>query len=435
MKQRLFLLIFLHILLLYKITYIAWPENLLWPYLNLHGLKFYTDIFYIYPPLYVTILSLFDRFAGVSPASLQVLSYLVIGLTDILLWFVSGKRYLPLLIYIPLQIFFEGNGLWPDQLLAPIFLGAYWCHQNKKYFFLGLLLGLALLTKQTAGYFVLGLFLLTKSLKVVPGLAAALFLVIAYFVFNNNFGGFFEDGIRYILTYHAGNSLQVLWPNKSQLIVTGLVFLPALVIGLQSRRRLLLLTLLAALGIFTRFEYFHLQPALPFAAMLLSGSLLTIPFLAVFAFLFLRFFVSNSSLPARFVTADILANAKTVNSVIAPGSRTFFFNSWDHYYYLTDTLPAGNYFVSQTPWNWSYPGVEEKFIRIMETDKPKHVVMGSCFQLKNVCYRPEKIAVYLNRNYREVLKLSDGTGIFEYNPVRPGQELQAKNGQEDINAE
>lgn len=427
--KRLGLLIFLHILLLYKITYIAWPENLLWPYLNLHGLSFYTNIFYIYPPLYVALLSLFDRFFGISLFSLQTLSYFTVIVTDFLLWRISNKRYWPLFIYVPLQIFFEGNGLWPDQLLAPIFLAAYWSFQKKKYFLLGVLLGLALLTKQTAAYFALGIFLMSRPVKVIPGLVLTLLLGVVYLVFNNSFRAFFDETLRYILTYHAGNSLQVLLPNKSQLIAVGLVFLPAIIIGRKSRRQLLALTLLSALGVFTRFEYFHLQPALPFAALLLSQGFVALPFLAIFTFLFLRFYVSNFGLSPRFLTADILTNAQTVNTVIPPGSRTFFFNTWDHYYYLTDTLPAGDFFVSQTPWNWSYPGIEEKFIRIMEDEKPQYVVLGNCFQINNRCYRPEKIAAYIEANFREALKLSDGTGVFEYNPVRPGQELQSVNCQ------
>lgn len=426
------IIILAHILLLSQLQYIAWPENFLWPYFNFSGLTFYKDIFYIYPPFYVILLSGWFKIVGLSLLNLQVISYAVIGLTDWLLYVAAKKKLWPLLIYIPLQIFFEGNGLWPDQLLAPIFLAGWLLFTSKKYFYLGIVLGLAMLTKQTAAYFALGLALISFKNwgRMLSGALCVLALFTVYFIFSNNFTNFWQQTVVYIFSHHIGNSLQTLWPNRQQIIAVGLIYIPAVFLGIKSKRRPeILLMLLASLGIFTRFEYFHLQPALPFAVILLSSGTISVPFLLIFLFLFGKFLIRSYHLPPRFYTPDLLVNAATINQFIPPGSKTLIINSWDHYYYLTGTLPIGNFFFSSTPWNWSYNNLQEKEVATLEKEQPKYVVYGDCFRIDNICHQPKIIGSYIKNRYEEVLKLPDGTGIFENNPVSLGQEVQPPNSQ------
>lgn len=343
----------------------------------------------------------------------------MIGLTDWLLYLVAGKKIWPVLIYIPLQIFFEGNGLWPDQLLAPLFLAAWLFFSQKKFFLLGITLALALLTKQTAAYFVFGLALIAiKSWRRL--LVGGIFVFILagfYFAISNNFADFWQQTVVYIFSYHVGNALQTLWPNRQQIIITVLVFLPAIAIGIKNNWRLVVLMVLAGLGIFTRFEYFHLQPALPFAALILGESFFARPFFLIFALIFIKSAVRTIDLPPRFYTSDILTNAKAINFLIPRGDRTLIINSWDHYYYLTGTLPVGNFFFSSTPWNWSYDNLQQKEVEILSREQPKFVVFSSCFRISDICYEPGIIDLFIKSHYRQVLKLPDGTGIFENNPV------------------
>ncbi len=411
-----------HILLLLCTRYIAWPENLLWPHLSFHNLALYKDIFFIYPPLYFEIISVFSNFFGLTLISLISLSYLNIIFTDTLLYFVGKKRILPLIIFIPLQIFFEGNAFWPDQLLAPIFLAGWLCFQHKKYFLLGLFLGLALITKQTAAYFIFGIFILfifskaklKNYVKLLIGSLIPIIILILYLIFNQNYREFFEQTIIYIFSYHTKNTLQILWPNKQQIISTLLIFFPVL---FSKNYKLIFLAILASLGIFTRFEYFHLQPALPFIALILSETFVSIPFLLVFAVLFIRFVFTSHGLPTRFYDTELKNNARKINLYIPAGSKALFINTWDHYYYLTNTIPLGNFFYSSTPWNWEYGDLQVKTVEILKREKPKYVVYGSCFKINEICYQPAIVKDYIKANYKQVSETSDGTGIFEYNPV------------------
>lgn len=428
--KKLLFLIILHIGLLSFIQYTAWPENLLWPYLGLHGSNLYKDVFYIYTPLYFWLLTAWDKITGVNLSSLVFINYLIIGVTDILIYRVS-KNIKAVLLYVPLQIYFEGNGFWPDQLLAPLFLLIYWAVRQKNHWLIGVVIGLALMTKQTAAYFVLGtgIMLVVKRsqvsylAKVLSGAAAVLGFVTIWLVLTGNLRPFFEETIKYVLTYHAGNMVETIWPTKYQIVVMLLVFGPATLIGLWRKKiAIVALMFLAALGIFTRFSYFHLQPALPFVALLLAENLgLTVLPYLVFLFIFVRAYLRDWRQPPRFLGNSDYQNALEINQYVRPGERTLIIASQDHYYYLTNTLPVGGFFVSSTPWNLNYPGIQERYIENLTKYRPNFVFLGKCMWEKGVCYQPEKIRDYTLNNFRRVSELPDGTGVFENNPVGVAQ--------------
>lgn len=410
--KKLIILVTIHILLLSVLRFTAWPENLLWPYLNFHGLNYYRDIFVLYPPFYWLTLNLTYGFFGLSLVSLKLLSYVVIIVTDILLYLAAGRKISALLFYIPLQIFFDGNGIWVDHLLAPLFLGVYLALTRKKYFLLGLLLGLALITKQTAVYILVPIIIFLRSdwRKIFPALVLPLIFTVVFLIFTNGLQGFFNSTIHYILTYHTRDPYQSQWPTISQFIATCVVFLPAI---FTRNRQLQFFTFFGALGIFTRFEYFHLQPALPFLALIFSSTFIIFPFYLIFTIIFVKFFIRDLSNQNRFFTPDYYTTAKEINSYVPSGGRTLFINTWDHYYYLTGTLPAGNFFVPSAPWTLNYDGIQNKLI----SSTPEYIFYNSCFATKNICYEPEKFKNFLVANYKRISKLSDGTGVFQYNPV------------------
>lgn len=343
---------------------------------------------------------------------MQAFSYLIIAATDILLYFAAKKKIWPVLVYIPLQIFFEGNGMWPDQLLAPLLLICYLSLKSKNYFLLGLFLGLALLTKQTAIYFVVAVLLLPgHRIKILLGVFSPIILTFIYLLVNQTWPAFYEQTIVYIFGYHVGNIAQQLWPNLVQTIVMAIVFLPGLATGvLQKNFLLVALTVFASLGMFTRFSYFHLQPALPFLALLITSKLLAVPAFA----LMIIFLSKNLFLEPKFLNQQILDNAKAISQYIPPGEKTLILSSHDHYYWLTKTRPVGNFFTTSTPWNLAYPGVSEKIIAGLVADHPKYIVFEK---------GPAEATGYILGNYQPMLKLADGASIFEYNPVGLGQKL------------
>lgn len=403
--MKLILLIILHLLLSGIVRYIAWPENLLWPYLYNHGFKLYDNIFYIYTPLY---------FYSLIFLPILLHSYLIIIVTDILLFLAGKRKFLPLLLFIPLQIYFEGNGSWPDQMLVPLFLTAYLLFNRQRYFLTGIVLATALLTKQTALYFTL-LFLRPR---VILGL---FFVMLPFLIFQNQ--NFYDQTINYIFSHHFANTSQTLLPTVSQFIVVAVVFLPAIV-GKDSR--LILLMLAASLGVFTRFGYFHLQPALPFTALLLSKKP---KFMLLFLPVFFLFLKNNLGASPKFLEPKFYQAAREINKYIKPGEKTLILNYWDHYYYLTNTVPIGNFFISSTPWNLTYPGIEEKILSFLRRETPEYIVYSDCALAQNTCFKPLKIDEHIRNNYQKILELPDRAGIFKYDPVGLPQKLQSPEAQ------
>jgi len=403
------LTVFAHIVFLVNFRYLAWPENFVWPYLNSQGFSLYNSIFFIYPPLYFWLLAIWGKFFSISLISLISLNYLVIALTDLLLFFAAKRKILPVLLFIPLQIFFEGNGFWPDQLLAPLFLAAYLSLQNKKYFLVGIFLGVSLITKQTAAYFILVVFLVTNFRfwpKIIFGLLIPVVITLISLISLNSLIPFFQQTIIYIFSFHAKNQLQQLWPNLTQTLVMTAIFGPPLLLGLVKKKYLLVfLTIAASLGMFTRFSYFHLQPALPFLVLLIPP---ISPIPLIILIMFSRFLIINFHLSPKFLEPQVITTAQIINHYLPPGSKTLILTSNDHYYWLTKTIPVGNFFTTSTPWNLAYPNIEDRIIRSLEIEQPKFVVISD---------KDNKIAAYIRKKFVKILKLPDGSGIFENYPV------------------
>jgi hypothetical protein len=423
--RKLIIVLSAHIILLCLVRFIAWPENLLWPYLNQNGVSYYKELFLIYSPIYWWSLSFFYKFFGIGLYQLMAFSWGMILITDILLFFVSKKKIWPVGLYIPLQIFFEGNGVWPDHLLAPLFLIAYWAYNQKKYFWVGVALGLSLMTKQTAAYVGIFIFALVtwqrngKALgRIILGTLLVIIAVISYLYWDGALAGFWDSAVSYILFFHSRYPLQTQLPTLAQLpTLLLLVVVVVILFFKKTTRHLVPWIVFASLGIFTRFEYFHLQPALPFIALGIGASGLAIVPYFIFLILFSRFLIHNSLVEPRFMGKDIFENARAIGEVIGHEKRLLVVNGWDHYYFLTKTLPVNNSFTPSTPWTMDYPANKEKF-RLALAAKPKFIVFNQCLLVKNICYKPQGIVEVLKKDYLERLKLSDGASVFEYHPMR-----------------
>ncbi|KKQ97003.1 MAG: hypothetical protein UT24_C0055G0007 [Candidatus Woesebacteria bacterium GW2011_GWB1_39_12] len=92
---------------------------------------------------------------------MQAFAWILFLTNDILIFLIVRKitknrlfAYLSLMFYVSTQPFLEGNMLWFDNVLVtPILMGTYLLI-NKRMFWSGVIFGLAALTKQTAGLFI-----------------------------------------------------------------------------------------------------------------------------------------------------------------------------------------------------------------------------------------------------------------------------------------
>ena len=117
MRKLILLIIGGHLFLLWFLRFTAWPEMILWPYLVNKGLKLYQDIVIIYPPIFLLGLSFLGKIFGVTLINLKIYTWILIILSDLLVYWVAKTvtkerliGIVSLTFYVLWQLFFEGNG-------------------------------------------------------------------------------------------------------------------------------------------------------------------------------------------------------------------------------------------------------------------------------------------------------------------------------------
>lgn len=250
---------------------------LLWPYLILKGWLPYKDIAIVHNPLLFTDLSIYYKIFGLGLIQLKVYTWILILFTDGLLYFVSKRlwgikvAFASLLIYIPLQFFYDGNGLWFDLALAPLALLIYFCLRKQKYLWAGIWWGVAFLTKQTAFWFLLPVFILLFKGNIFKGLKDFSKGVLIIFVptlliiyFMGIFPDFYYWTVRFGIGILPTASGQVLFPSIRQLLIAifpiALLFLARLRLHKPSTS-LILWAVFGILGVYPRWNFFIFSPA------------------------------------------------------------------------------------------------------------------------------------------------------------------------------
>ena len=437
-----------HLFLLVFLQFIAWPEMVLWPYLLDKGLLPYRDIIIVYPPALIILLALLGKIFGITLIGLKLYTWILILLTDLLIFFVTKKitdnvkvAFISLLFYVLWQPFFEGNAMWFDLVLAPLALLVFYLLWRREFLGSGILFGLAISIKQTAFWFFVPIMLtfwLTKELKpntlvkFVIGSAVLPMACLLYLVQADIFQDFFQWAINFGVFYLPRAPGQVLLPTVKNILAVGVPYgllLMAVFMfikrktGKEKSSLLLLLPLWAlfgVLGTYPRWEYFHFQPSLPFLAVVSglvisslkislkkkSNFLILLYLILIFfgtVYLQARFYRLNWQKPTRFFETDVLDGARWLKENTKSSEKIYILNSWDHLYALSDTLPAVAPLIHTLSWQLEYPGMQEKYVADLTKNKPRIVVFepyydrgwGSGIGL----YKPEKIDKFLQENY------------------------------------
>ena len=84
-------LIFIHILVLENMRFTLWPEMVVYPYLLNNGFSLYKDLVNPYPPTLILILSALTKIVGYQPQIFQLFTWILIFITDIILYNVILK--------------------------------------------------------------------------------------------------------------------------------------------------------------------------------------------------------------------------------------------------------------------------------------------------------------------------------------------------------
>jgi len=452
-----FLLIVIHYLVLTQIQFIAWPEMFSYPYLLSKGYLIYKDIINPYPPILSWILQAFYIVLGTSLFSLKAITYIFILITDLLVFKIVKKilnfqyALFSLLIYILLQSSFEGNGLWFDLALTPILLFCFYIFYNihklkdrtipKHIYLLGTYLSLAFLIKQTVGFFVIlsGLlityifrknrnlfkFLITYIISLIVPL-----LITSLIVYKN---GIFNDYLFWVFRYpfvHLQSTGFKLFPTLKQIILLIILLFPLLFFITQKIKVFIIsftgIWFLVSLSfIYPRFSYFHLQPCLPYIAILISYLLFEIKkvyqkiliysYLFIILIIFSYFFSKYFRLEPRFYNRETINISKRLNNELINAGEVFFYNTSSEFFVIGKLLPSKPW-VDTFPWYLETKEVQKNIIKALENNRIEFVVyreFGNETSFTPGSYVPSFLDQYIRNNYQQYKKISENIWILK----------------------
>lgn len=402
------ILLLVHLVFLVSLQFTAWPEMLAWPYLISEGWVPYKDIAIAHTPLLLYLLSIIYKIFGVGVIQLKIFTWIIILLTDLLVYFVTKKLWsnkialLSLAIYIPLQILYQGNGLWFDLLLAPLFLSVFYFIKQKKFIAAGVIFAVAFLTKQTSAWMLFpiafSLFINDKrnlmelEKRYVP-LAfgfVVVFLIFAVLMYAGGILGHFAYwGIEFGIFTLPSLQGQIDLPSLKEMIVAFAPFAPMALLPWLYKKdvsiEILVWIIFASLGTYPRWELFHFQPALPFVAIgiaLVINKLFrrkpTFVYIFVFALfaLFVRYLFNSFNNETRFYEPSVQQIVEIVDEHSGTEDFIYVANYWDSIYALVDNKPSTKPLIPYIPWYLNHNNLSDVIATDIKSDLPKVIVRG-----------------------------------------------------------
>lgn len=426
----------LHSILLSKISFFPYPEFFVYPYLTSKGFVPYKEILDQHFPGFMFFPVNFYSLGIREPADFRLVQYATVFISHLLLFFASLKIFkggylvfIPNILYFFYQTFLEGWVLWIDTLVTPLFLLAFLLlkKNNKSLFFAGLVLGIALLFKQTTVpliFFLIIYFLGTglplKSIfYFLLGLLPTIGLLAFYILKLGILDDFWYWTVVFNLEVFAklGRKAPTL-PAVIQLLPLYFFSFVTILKIKRKENRLISLFFTALLAfVLARFDYVHLQPSLPFALLLfgifLKNTSSKIKWIALlFQFLFILFlFVPKMHTlccgKTLFFSEKEAIIADKVRNLSSENEKVFAFATLPHIYVLADRLPPGRLFVFQFPWYMSV--AEQRVLSSLEKDQPVVVIRDLNAQvqgMKLIDYMGN-IAKFINENYKVIDKIEE----------------------------
>lgn len=417
---------------------------LAWPYLIIKGYLPYVNIAIAHTPhLLVSLASTYKIFGAGIP-SLKFYTWSLVLLTDLILFFVTNKIWgkkaavLSVVAYIIWQLFFDGNGLWFDLMLAPLALITFSFMIKKNYLWAGIFWAFMLFNKQTAVWFLIPVLfeILTEKdrlLDNIKGFVIGSAVTLAVWILGLWIWGvlpaFYEWAIKFGIVVLPRAQGQIQFPNL-KMLAAGLlpftIFVPFLLGKEQNRWSLLLWAFAGMLGAYPRFEFFHFQPAIPFLAFAVGITLSRFRgirdfrgfwgiFVAIYLigslYLFSGFFLRNWKEGTRFYEQEVKDIAVYIKENTNSNDKIFVLNWWDSIYALSGRLPATDPLVPQLSWYQEIPGIQEKEVIGFIESKPKMIILYPYTESGLSAYVPLRLYNYIQTNYKLKEKV-DGIEIL-----------------------
>lgn len=424
------LILLVHTLILTRLIYFPYPELFVYPYLTNHGLAPYSQILDQHFPGLMFLPINLDNLGMTTPEVARIWSITLALITHLLLFFIASrilksksKALLVNILYLIWQPFFEGWVLWIDNFLPLLLLPAFYFLYRRQVFLGSLLLGLAVVFKQTVIPVTLlvfmYLFLTTRSLKALVrfllGILIPVSLMIIYMISIGVFRDFWYWTIVFNLTTYAQSGTKA--PPSVGFLTRVLLVYSVSVLALfnKERRMVYILFIFIAgslVGVFERADFVHLQPSLPFVVLatvygfVKLGRLGRWVILGLYGFVLVWWLVIfyKGHLGDRVIAFDPNTQelALKIRNYTSPGEKIFIFGAEPQLYQMSDTLPAGSVFVFQFP--WFFRVVEGRILEGIIKDKPNIIVSDRTVIIEGqkITNFGKDIDQYINQNYQKI---------------------------------
>ncbi|MBI3485822.1 glycosyltransferase family 39 protein [Candidatus Daviesbacteria bacterium] len=431
-----------HLFLLLIFQFTSWPELISYPYFFSKGFVFYKDFVMPYTPGLPLILSGVISFFKFSPEALRIFTFIIILLTDLLLFFnlrLVNKTKVSLIflaVYVVLQTLFDGDMLWFDYatiafILAALFFSNKAIDKSRKRYIIlsGLFFSLAVLIKQIAFIYFFAFLILVPIIfrkeilnKFIICLAAFLLPLIIFFIYlliTNSIFDFWNWNFYYpLFEWSKFPGYVALKISRNQVLTLILPLTPLLLIFSRIKiflnKKIILafsLLLAAILAIYPRFSYFHFQPALALVFVLgfMIFNFLSENFKYLQLLIFLVVVISEVYLLGPFnINSEIRFYAESEKNLVNliknrtdKTDKIYLFGPNSSIYALTNRL-APKPWIDTFGWYMEVPGIQDQLIGGFIKDPPIVIVYspplrGNAYDLGT--YKPKKVLEYMYKNY------------------------------------
>jgi hypothetical protein len=432
----LLLVLFLHTLVLTKVTFLPYPEIFIYPYLTNHGLVPYKDIFDQHFPGLMFLPINFNNLGMVTPEAARSWMIAITLITQILIFLIGRKifksNYLALVanfFYLLWHPLLEGWIPWLEIYQALFFLPAFYFsyvfleRKEKNYQHLlaiGILLSFALLFKQVtlplAFILLVYLFWKTKKVKTIymflVGFLPVPILTAFYFWTRGALLDMWFWTIWFNLTTFAKFGRKA--GDLAHWVRIGVVFGPILGLPFVKNKNLAILLAIFTVGnlseAVSRFDFVHFQGSLPFACFIIVlviakfwnkswFKLFLTGYLVINLFWVAKFYQGYLSGKVFFWDQETLKVAEKIKQYTHREEQIFLLGPVPHLYFLSDTLPSGNIFVFQFP--WFLMESEDKFLNALKTDPPNLIVRDRTVNIEGwtITDYAHNLDQYISSNY------------------------------------
>ncbi len=442
-KGYLFLLLVFHLLILSRLQFTAWPEMVSFPFLINHGFVTYSDMVHAYPPLLISTLSVLYKIFGYKILVLKVFGWSSILVSDLLIFKIILKimkkqntALFGVLVYVILQPILEGNMVWPDLFIVPFLLLTFLMLSQKKYFFAGVAIGLALLTKQTAVlyivYCILYIVLTERNLRKLINFTIGGSIIGLLFLLNLISQKSLVDFVNWTIIYPSKYWTKFpgyvqLSPTLRENLILLTLIAPFAFLVLKAKNKifadknfLLLFGFLICgiVGVYPRFSFFHFQGALAFLVILYlylikNKYILLIP---VFLILILQYNQINLK-GDRFWSQSDLDLAQIIESDSIINKPIYLLGVPSQYYVFANRLPNIPW-LDGFGWYLEIPGVQEEVIQGFKKNPPEEIfwqtpIDGNWYDIG--AYQPKMISDYIVNNYTKTKEIQKGLWEWKRN--------------------